>query len=155
LNSVNNILNENTKHSESVVHSLLQHMKFPLHEFRIHGDGSAEFFEAQLDWNVFTTQLECVYHLQGKERRNVLTRNNLVKCRKVGSRGMVRSRSTMKLNELCCTYARLAVCWTAAGCDTVARCTVYLRTARGAGCAVARPCGRGPAPDNGPLAPVR
>jgi hypothetical protein len=63
-------------------------MKLPLLEFRIHGDGSAEFVEAQLDWDVFTTQLECIYHLQGEERRDtVLMRNNLVKCRKVGSRG--------------------------------------------------------------------
>ncbi len=89
LNSVNNILNANTQHEESVVNSLLQHMKLPLLEFKIHADCSAEFVEAQLDWNVFTTQLECIYHFQGKERHNVLMRNNLVKCRKVGSRGMV------------------------------------------------------------------
>ncbi len=90
LNSVNNILNANTKHTESVVYSLLQHMKLPLLEFRIQGDGSAEFVEAQLDWDVFTTQLECIYHFQGEERSNtVLTRNSLVKCRKDGSRGMV------------------------------------------------------------------
>jgi hypothetical protein len=74
--------------AESVVQSLLQHMKLPLLEFRIHGDGSAEFVEAELDWDVFTTQLECIYHLQWQERRDtVLMRNNLVKCRKVGSRG--------------------------------------------------------------------
>ncbi len=65
-------------------------MKLPLLEFRIHGDGGAEFVEAQLDWDVFTTQLECIYHLQDEERRNtVLMRNNLVKYRKDGSRGMV------------------------------------------------------------------
>ena len=59
-------------------------MKLPLLQFRTHGDGSADFFESQLDWNVFTTQLECIYHLQGKERCNVLMRNNLVnlKCYK-------------------------------------------------------------------------
>ncbi len=73
LNSVNNILNANTKHAESVVHSLLQHMKLPLLEFRIHGDGSAEFVEVQLDWNdVFITQLGCIYLLQGKESSNVI-----------------------------------------------------------------------------------
>jgi hypothetical protein len=47
-------------------------MKLPLLEFRIHGDGSAEFVEAQLDCNVFTTQLGCIYHLQGKESSNVI-----------------------------------------------------------------------------------
>ena len=58
-------------------------MKLLLLEFRIHGDGSAVFVEAQLDWDVFTTQLECIYHLQGEERRDtVFMRNNLVKCRK-------------------------------------------------------------------------
>ena len=35
-------------------------MKLLLLEFRIHGDGSAEFVEAQLDWDVFTTQFECI-----------------------------------------------------------------------------------------------
>jgi hypothetical protein len=92
LNSVYNILNANTKHAESVVHSLLQHMKLPLLEFRIHGDGSAEFVEAQLDrdYDVFASQLDCIYHLQGEERRStVLMRNNLVKYRKDGPRGMV------------------------------------------------------------------
>ncbi len=64
---------------------LIQHMKLRLLHFRIHGDGSAEYVEVQLDWNVFTTQLECIYHLQGEERRNVLMRNNLVKYRKDGS----------------------------------------------------------------------
>jgi hypothetical protein len=84
LNSVNNNLNANTTHAESVVQSLLQHMN----EFRIHGDGSDEFVEAQLDWDVFTTQMEFIYPLQGEERRDtVLMRNNLVNCRKVGSRG--------------------------------------------------------------------
>ena len=72
LNSVNNILNSNTTHSESVVQSLLQHMKLPLLEFRMHGDGSAEFVEAQLDWDVFTTQFELGTYLpltrRGKAR---------------------------------------------------------------------------------------
>ncbi len=90
LNSVNNIMNANAKHAESVFHSLLQHMKLPLLKIRIHGDGSAEFVKAHLDWDVFTTQFECIYHLQGEERRNaVLMRNDHVKCRKDGSRGMV------------------------------------------------------------------
>jgi hypothetical protein len=63
-------MNANTKRAEPVVHSLLQHMKLRLLEFRIHGDGSAELVEAQLDWDVFSMQLECIYHLQGEERRN-------------------------------------------------------------------------------------
>jgi hypothetical protein len=42
-------------------------MKLPLLEFRIHVDGSAEFVEAQLDWDVFTTQLECICHLQARK----------------------------------------------------------------------------------------
>jgi hypothetical protein len=62
-------------------------MKRRLLEFRIHGDGSAEFVEAQLDWDLFSTQLECIYHLQGEERRNpFLMRNNLVKYRKIPQR---------------------------------------------------------------------
>ncbi len=52
-------------------------------------------------------------------------------------------------NELCCTYARLVVRW-------VARFTAYLRTARGAGCALdAGHAAADRPPDNGPLAPVR
>jgi hypothetical protein len=53
------ILNTNTKHQIDAgpVHSLIQHMKLPLRQFRIHGDDSAKFVEVQLDWNVFTTQL--------------------------------------------------------------------------------------------------
>jgi hypothetical protein len=70
--------------------------KIPLLEFRIHGDCSAEFVEAQLDWDVFTTQLECIYHLQGEERHNtVLVRNKLVTSSKDGSKGMVQSHCIM------------------------------------------------------------
>jgi hypothetical protein len=54
-------------------------MTLPL-QFRSHGDGSAEFVEAQLDWDVFTTQLECIYLLQGEQRRDtVLMRSNAAK----------------------------------------------------------------------------
>ena len=44
--------------AESVVQSLLQHMKLPLLEFRIHGDGSAEFVEADVG-------LGCIHHAVG------------------------------------------------------------------------------------------
>ena len=105
-----------------------------------------------MDVYIPSTQLECIYHLQVEERRNTVhMRNNLVKCRKdVYRNGMITLH-----NELCCTYARLAVRWMRWR-GALHRLPAHgtRRRLRG-GALDAGHAAADRLPDNGPLAPVR